>query len=75
MVSEVRPKNLHRIVSHGKNGSPTTLPKQAGSLPQHKAHHYGIFLRFGVIIRPPGNGFETAFFVERLGGLICAADL
>ncbi len=67
--------NLHWIVSHGKNGSPTTLPKQAGNLPQHKAHDDGIFLRFRVIISAPGNGFETTLFVEHLRGLICAADL
>src|SRR5215212_8557802 len=75
MVSEVRPKNPHRIVSHGKNGSPTGWPKQAGNLPQHQAHDHGIFLRLRVVIGPPGNRFETALLIKRLRRLICAAHL
>ena len=31
MVAEVLAWNLHRIVSHGKNGSPTTYSNQAGN--------------------------------------------
>ena len=34
MVAEVLAWNLHWIVSHGKNGSPTTKANQAGNSPQ-----------------------------------------
>src|SRR5215207_6551724 len=75
MVLEVRCKTSHRIVAHGKNGSPTSLPKQVGNSPQHKAHDHGIFLRFGVVVGPPGNSFETAPFIKGLRRVICAANL
>jgi hypothetical protein len=41
MVSEVNV--LQRIVSHGKNGSPTGEANQAGNSPQNKTHNNGVF--------------------------------
>jgi hypothetical protein len=75
MVSEVKAWNLHGIVSHGKNGSPTTCPNQAGKLPQHQRHDYSIFPGLGIVVRTARNGLKTALFVESLGGVICAPDL
>src|SRR5215216_5108682 len=74
MVTEVKAWNLHEIGSHGKNGSPTTCPNQAGKLPQHQAHYYSIFPGLGIVVCTARNGLETALFVERLGGVICAPD-
>src|ERR1043165_5948565 len=74
VMGGLMPGDLHVIVSHGKNGSPTEWPNQAGNLPQIQAHHDGVFLWLGVIIRPPRNGLKTTLFVERLGDVICAAN-
>src|SRR6185369_5267052 len=64
--------DLHGIISHGKNGSPTTLPTQAGfclitvlTRPQVEAHHHRIFSRISVVIGPVSDGSEAAFSVER----------
>src|SRR5687768_7348946 len=70
MVAEVKAWNLHGIVSHGKNGSPTISPNQAGKLPQHKAHHYSVFPGLGIVVRTTRNGPKTTLLVKRLGRVI-----
>ena len=75
VMGGLMPGDLHVIVSHGKNGSRTEWPNQAGNLPQIQAHHDGVFFRLGIVIRPPRNGPETALLVKRLGGVICAPNL
>src|ERR1044071_2749317 len=74
VMGGLMPGDLHVIVSHGKNGSPTGWANQAGISPQFKAHHDGVFLGFRVIVCPPRNGPKTALFVKRLGRMICAAN-
>jgi len=62
--------NLHRIVSHAKNGSPTTLSNQADSSLKNEGHDNGIFERVGIVIGPARDGAKTALFVQHLRGLI-----